>query len=275
MGGFLKLIIRYHFFLLFVLLESLALYLVISNNYEKRFKYISSANAVSGYLYDNYSGFLNYINLREQNIEISKKNNELLNQLAFRIKSDSIRKDTLIQDTVKQYYYYDARVINNSVNKKYNYMTLNKGINDGIEEDMGVISAKGVVGIVRDVTNNYASVISVLNGKLGISAKLKKNDYFGSLVWNGLDPQTSQLYEIPSHVELEKGDTVVTSSYSSVFPEGIMIGVISDFHRKSEGNFYDISVTLSADLSALTHVYLIKNVLRQEQLQIEQSVNND
>ena len=134
---------------------------------------------------------------------------------------------------------------------------------------MAVISTNGIVGIVKNVSNNFSTVISILNTSLRVSAKIKKNDYFGSLSWNGINYTKAQLDEIPFHVKISVGDTIITSGYSAIFPEGNLIGTISDFDVKQGGNFYSIPVNLSTDFKNLSYVYIISDFLKKEQINLE------
>jgi rod shape-determining protein MreC len=152
---------------------------------------------------------------------------------------------------------------------------LNKGAAEGISRDMAVISPKGVVGIVRDVSANFCSVISVLHKDSKISAKIKKNNYVGTLVWKGMDYRTAHLQDIPTHVKLSLGDTVITSGYSHIFPEGVMIGTIKNFNILEGENFYTIKLTFSEDYNSLDHVYIINNLMKNEQEELEENLPDD
>ncbi len=283
MRNIIRFLIRYHFFILFLIIESISIYLVVQNNAYQRAKVINIGNTVSSYFYDKFYGFRVYFELKKTNDQLLKENTALrkkienLKSICINNEPEVIRHDTA-RDTLKikidttiQYKYINARVINNSINKQYNYLTLNKGADANIKSEMGVISPDGVVGIVQNVSGNYSSVISLLNRKLKISAKIKKNQYYGSLSWDGVDYQKVSLNEIPYHVDIAKGDTIVTSGYSAIFPEGIIIGYISDFDIKG-GNFYNITVKLANDMKKLTYVYVIKNVLSKEQKNLEKSI---
>jgi rod shape-determining protein MreC len=181
-----------------------------------------------------------------------------------------------VNDTIhhQQYSFITAKVINNSVNRRNNYLTLNAGSLQGIKPEMGVISSEGIVGIVKDTSKHFCSVMSFLHKDSKISAKLKKSGYIGSLVWDGYDASRASLKDIALHVQFAKGDTIVTSSYSSIFPEDIMIGRVEDFETKAGDNFYDITIRLSTDFSKLSYVYIVNNVLKEEQQQLEQIQSN-
>jgi len=158
-----------------------------------------------------------------------------------------------------RYRFIPAEVINNSINRQNNFITLNKGKKDGIRPEMGIVGPTGIVGIITHVSGHYSSGATVLNRRWRVSAKLKNSNYFGSLVWDGLSYQTAQLNEIPFHVELAAGDTIVTSGYSTVFPEGIMIGQIKKVDIGSGDNFYAIDVSLSTNFMTLTYVEVVED----------------
>jgi len=174
----------------------------------------------------------------------------------------------------RKYTYIPAQVISNSVNKQYNFVTIDRGSNHGIKPEMAVISPRGVVGVVYSVSANYATVISLLNRDFMLSVKIRKNNYFGPLAWEGINPEIASLTEIPYHVNVQKGDTIVTSGYSTIFPEGLLVGVVSDFQIE-KSNFYRINVELSEKFRQLTYVYVINNLLSDEQINLEEQLSND
>jgi rod shape-determining protein MreC len=182
----------------------------------------------------------------------------------------------VVTDTIRkqQYTFLTARVVNNSINRRNNYLTLNKGSLQGVQAEMGVICPDGIVGIVKDVSEHFSSVISVLHKDSRISTKIKKNGYIGSLMWEGYNAGYAILKDIPKHVKLAVGDTLVTSQFSAIFPEGIMVGVIDKFDSKP-GDFYLIDVKLSTDFDNLSYVYLVTNVLKEEQKKLEEPLAHD
>ena len=180
-------------------------------------------------------------------------------------------------DTVhkQQYTFVTAKVINNSVNRRNNYLTLNKGGLQGIKPEMGVVCAEGIVGIIKDTSGHFSSVLSLLHKDARISAKVKKSGYIGSLVWDGYDFRHATLKDIALHVKLTRGDSIVTSSFSSIFPEGIMIGTVEDIETKEGDKFYSITVKLSTDFSNLSSVYIVENMLKGEQQSLEEKQTDD
>jgi len=226
-------------------------------------------------MFDHLGGISKYTNLRKANQDLAAENNLLRNQLDqynLILSNNQIRRIDSLPGRL--YTFTPATVVNNSVNKQYNYVTLNKGKKHGIRQEMAVISPTGVVGVIYGASSHYSTVISLLNRDFRLSSKIRKNDYYGSLYWTGDDYQIATLGDIPYHVELALGDTIVTSGYSSIFPEGLMVGVISDF-QQTEGNFYIIEVKLSVDFKTLTHVNIIQNLLIEEQVNLENQEMND
>lgn len=257
---------------------------VTYNNYQ-RATFLDSSNFFSGTLYKTFSSFFQIFEFKQVNIRLAEENNLLRNALQEHYlksnpgnyhSSDSILLTKIAKDSSINvvYRFTTARVINNSVNQQHNFITLNKGRRDGIKTDMGVIANGQVVGLVTNVSDNFSTVISLLNSRWKISAKIKRNNYFGSLSWNGKDYRRVQLNEIPYHVPVQIGDTVVTTGYSSSFPEGLMIGTISDFSIGTGSNFYKIEIMLAADFKNLVIVGLIENKQLNEIKQLE-SLNNN
>ncbi len=275
MRNFLLFIYRHNFTFLFLILEIVSFYLLINHNSYQRATWLSSSNKVSGNIYNSYSNATQYLMLQQINEELAKENAYLRSQMPASFK-DSKDYFSLVYDKLnkRQYTYRSARVINNSVNKHFNYITINKGSLNGIEKEMGVISAKGVVGIIKDVSEHYSSVISLLNTRLKISAKLKGKGFFGALGWDGDDYRYAWLNEIPIHASVSVGDLVVTSGYSAIFPEGILIGTVEEVEKDKGESFYRIKVKLSVDFKDLSFVEVISNNMRDEQLDLE-STNND
>jgi rod shape-determining protein MreC len=275
MRNLLKFIVRYHFTILFVILEIVAFVLLIQFNTFHKSKFINFTYSVKGGLSRAILNVREYLSLREENRKLVEENNKLYNLLksSYRISSPESFK---VNDSVYEhrYVYIDAKVINNSTNKQYNYITLNRGRNYGIEPDMAVLSNDGIVGIIKNVTDNYSSVISLLNRYFMVNAKIKRNGYFGPLSWTGKGHSEAILTDIPHHVEILIGDTIVTSGYSAIFPENCMIGITSDYKLKG-GNYYELTVDLATDFKNLTNVQVVKNFFRQEQIELEKSVEGD
>lgn len=262
--------------MLFVLLELFSFLLLIQNNNYHNYSIISSSSQITGNIYSAYSSVSQYFSLRQANDDLAKENAKFKSMSAesfisytdtFNLYKDSARH--------QKYIYIPAQVINNSVNKQDNYLTLDKGAKHGITTDMAVINSEGVVGVIKNVSDNFATVISVLNSNLKVSTRIKRNNFFGALSWNGRSPKRAKLNDIPIHVKLNKGDTLVTSGYSTIFPSGIMVGFISEFEQSEGSNFYEIDVDLVTEFQNLSKIYIVKNLLQNEQNELENKVNNN
>jgi rod shape-determining protein MreC len=270
MRNLIQIILKYHFIFLFILLEAFSFFLLVQNNNYQKSSFINSSNRISGSVYESYNSVEQYISLKEVNEKLSKENAQFRNmhKESFVEYLDSFVKPN--DSTLKRKYeYLSAKVINNSVNKPNNFITLNKGSKHGIKPDMGVICNEGVVGVVKNVSENFSTVISLLNSNLKISAKIKQNGFFGSFYWDGWDAKYGKLNDIPIHAPLKRNDTIVTSGLSTIFPDGILVGHILSFRQDKGSNFYEIDVRLSTDVRSLQYVYVIKNLLRDEQLDLE------
>lgn len=261
--------IKHHLIFLFILLEGLSLYFLFQRNRFHKSAFLNFMDEFNGSIYQRVVNTKKYFSLQEENKKLVQENLALRKQI---IDYSTTLKRQLNQDLPEinsdQFELNHAYVIKNSVNKQYNYITLNKGEKDGLKANMGIISRNGVVGIIKSTSTNFSNVISLLNRDLIISAKLKNSEYFGPLRWEGGNYRIAILRDIPYHVNLEIGDTIITSGYSAIFPEGIVIGTIREF-RVEGGNFFRIEVELSADFKHLTHVYVIKNKGRKEQIELE------
>ncbi|WP_083464551.1 rod shape-determining protein MreC [Marinifilum fragile] len=264
-------IVRFHFTILFIVFEIFCLLLLVNyNNYQKS-EFLNSSNAISGGIYQKVSSVTDYLSLAQTNEELNRENVRLRNLLhsSYKLTTDSsfIFIDTIYK---QQYIYRTAKIINNSVNKQLNYITINKGRIHGIEREMAVVTDNGVVGVVKSVSDNFASVISVLNDRLRISAKLKGNNYHGSLIWDGVDYRKAMLKDIPFHVKIAKGDTIVTSGFSAIFPEGLQLGVVDEVMASSGDNFQNIKVLLSNDFKSLSYVKVVGDLMKEERLKLEE-----
>lgn len=251
-------------FIFYMILSSILLF---NNNPYQQSVYLTSANIVVSSIYDKINSVTSYFYLRDINEDLQKRNAALeLEVLALReiVKDYKAQSMDSIQSPQSQYDYILSRVISNSISLQHNYITINKGTEDGVVSEMGVVDQNGVVGIVNVMGKKSSRVISLLNPNLRLSCKVKGSDYFGSLVWDGKSPNYAILEEMPRHVEFEKGDTIVTSGYSAVFPEGLNVGVIENQLTSGGDNFYSLRVRLLSDFSHLSTVRLIKNNMKEE-----------
>ncbi|MCF6183572.1 MAG: rod shape-determining protein MreC [Bacteroidales bacterium] len=267
MKEFINFIKSAHFFLLFLVLESFSIFLIVKNT-DKKLVFLNSANSVSGFFHKESSYISDYFSLRTDNQRLIKENNRLKNYITLLKPKKHLFSADL--ENIGYYYKY-AEVVKNSVNKPNNILTVNKGSSDGIYENMAVVSDEGIVGITAIIGKRYTTVISVLNSKLGISAKIKRTGFHGIIKWDEKNPEYVLLTDIPVYTSLYKGDEVVTGGYSAIFPEGMKIGTVSEFKKDKQSTFFIIKVKLSQDFRKLNNVYLVDYKGRKERIQIEDS----
>lgn len=249
-------------FLLFSLLFFFAITLTIRSHSYHNTKFMSSANFISGGIYKAKSNFTQYFGLIKENQKLMDENIRLRGILES-YKYDS---ETVIQDSIQFFYKYkfiSARVINNNYSKTKNLLTIEIGSNQGVRIDMGVITTNGIIGIVNNVSENYATVQSILNTNSQVNAKLKNSDHFGSLVWNTKKPNVVQLIEVNRTAPVKVGDTILTGGKSTIFPEGLQIGTIQAFEL-GENDSYNLDIKLFNDMTNLKYVYLIENTRAEE-----------
>lgn len=266
MRNILAFIVRFHFLLLFIVLEVVALAMLVNSTYFQQSAILNTGNVITGKFYTATSNITGYFKLRRTNELLSIENSILRQGSDFSfLKNDTNtfwKNDTLYR---QQYKYIVARVIHNSVGKRNNYIMLDKGKRFGIEKDMAVITPNGIAGTVISVSENFSWVMSVLNKHTRISARIRKNDQMGTVVWNGVNPSIGTLTDIPAHVKLSRGDTIVTSGFSNIFPAGLMLGTINDFRVEQGEHFYIIPFTFSVDFNSLDYVYVVQNLMKEEQ----------
>ena len=265
-----------HWFV-FVFFEILSFILIFQNNAYQRNVYLNSANVFSGYLLSVSSSVISYTNLHKENRMLVEQNKQLeLELLQLKLRSEAMKAalfsyDPVMTDSIYSIYdYITAEVVNRNSTHLLNYLTINKGYRDGIRPEMGVISANGVVGKVITVQDRYSVIIPLLNPKWKLSCKLYNSNYDGLLVWDGRNIQYSNLEELPTHTQFVKGDTVVTSGFSAVFPPGIIVGTVVESNRSGTTGLYSLKIKLSTDFQRLTYVRVVKNVFQSEQWEVEQ-----
>lgn len=242
--------------------------LTSGNNYHNT-RVVNSVRSLTLGFEEKIENARDYLSLREINKNLAEENAALKNSARSSLKKNNSLffhvSDSVYQ---QQYNYSSAEVIENSINRQKNYFTLNKGERQGLTNDMAVTAGNSVAGVIVGCSENYAVAMSLLNLDFRLSARIKSNGYFGSLSWDGLDIRHVVLSEIPQHVTVNLGDTIETTGFSAVFPEGIMIGTISDF-EKIGGDFYSIKVLLITDFKKLHFVDVIGNMKKNEQLGLE------
>ncbi|WP_439881185.1 rod shape-determining protein MreC [Pontibacter sp. MBLB2868] len=273
-------IYRFRAFLVFVLLEVLCVIMIVRYNTYQGAAFFNSANKYVGQVLDFQSGITDYFRLTTINRTLAKENAALRGEVmrykqAALVDSTSTLDSTFfaLTDTLQAspYILHAGRVINNSIRRSNNTLTLAVGTADGVQPGMGVISPNGVVGRIKTVSKNYSTATSLLHSQMLISAKIKKNNTFGTIKWTGGDYRTALLDYIPLHVKPAKGDTIVTSGYNTVFPEGILVGTISSIEKEQDKSFYTIRVKLAVDFAQLSYVYVIENTVKEEREELEQN----
>jgi rod shape-determining protein MreC len=250
--------------ILFLLLLTFSLFLTIQSHSYQKSKFISSANFLSGGIYSWTSNINSYFYLEEYNLRLLEENERLRTRLATYEDSLEIStyRDTSSFDA--DYIFRASEVINNNYAKVDNYLTIKSGSRNGIERDMGVVTSKGIVGIVENVSPNYSTVISILNSNSRINAQLKQSNHFGTLVWNGDDPNVVQLIDVPSVAPIAEGDTIITGGRSLIFPKGLPIGAIKNFSLDQSESYYNIDIELFNDMTNIGYVYIIENTSQAE-----------
>ena len=266
-------LIRNKNFLLFIVLFSISIFLTIQTHSYHKNNFVNSSNSITGGIYTIKSSITNYFNLREENEILIDENTRIRIQLES-YKSKVVNQNIDTNSILSKYYFVSAKVINNSFSKTKNKLTIDKGERDSIQLDLGVITSKGIVGIIDNVSNKYATIQSILNTNSQINAKLKNAKHFGSLVWNTKDPNVIQLIDIPRLAPVKIGDTIVTGGKSTIFPEGILIGAVIDFELTEDKNSQNLNIQLFNDMTNLQHVYIIDNLDSQEIIYLEKGLEN-
>ncbi len=283
-------IYRYRAFLVFILLEVGCVYLIIRNNRFHNAAFFNSANLYAGQVLAFRSRVYDYFRLVQVNQTLVQENTQLKQQL-YRLQairahdslpafSDSvfIQTDSIpAYDSLKvrlAHEYISAKVINNSIRQLNNFITLNVGAADGISPGMGVISAEGLIGRVKTVSAHFATVTSLLHSKMFVAAKIKSrlpgtNNTIGTVKWDGNDARVALLDYVPLDKKIVRGDTITSSGYNAVYPEGVLIGTILSASREPDKSFYTIKLKLAVDFSRLSFVYVVKNKFQAEQDSLE------
>ena len=278
MRNLLNFFLKYNYWFLFILLEVISFALLFRFNNYQGSAFFTSSNQVAGMVYEAANNVTGYFHLKSINDDLVQKNVELelqmerLRSALMELTADSTGLEKMKSDALKGYDIYRADVINNSLTHVDNYITIDKGENDGIRPEMGVINGNGVVGIVYQTSANYSVVIPILNSKSSISCKIKRSDYFGFLKWDGGASEYAIVKDMPRHSLFSLGDTIVTSGHSAVFPGGIPIGTVEDMSDSHDGLSYLLKVKLFTDFGRLNDVRVIAQKGQEEQIELEQKV---
>ncbi|MCE5332797.1 MAG: rod shape-determining protein MreC [Bacteroidales bacterium] len=277
MRNLINFLIQYSVVILFLVLEVISFTLIVNNQDYQKSVFLSSSNSVISGMYEMSNSVVEFFKLRDANENLSEENTALKNEIiSLRNQLSTLqpeKTDSLLFriPPEMEYEFISAKVINNSTNKLQNYITLNKGLRDGIKVDMGVIGDEGVVGIIKTVSDKFSVVIPVLNDKIKINCKFKKNNYSGPLQWTGMDYRYAELKDIARHVEFSLGDSLITSGFTNTFPEGIPVGTIENFNIKESEAYYNIKVKLAVNFRTLSHVKVINYKNYNEQRILEKA----
>ena len=269
---------RYFTFIFFITLQIISIVFLVNFNKTHQAVYSGVANEVTGSINGRYNKVQNFFHLQESNQLLLEENTRLKNLLGINFETpDTIRLnilDSLYRDTtgkMRKFVWLPAKVVNNSIALQTNYITLHRGTNQGVNKDMAVVGPQGIVGIVVDVSKNYAKVMSVLHINNKVSAMLKKNFITGIVEWDGKDPKYITLNKIPKTTVVAKGDTVVTSRYSSIFPPNIVVGIVEEVKKDPVNNYFIIKLKTATNFYTLEYVNLVENVQLLEQKQLEEA----
>ncbi len=281
MRNLLDFLIKYSKWFIFIIYVIISCMLLFNNNPYQHYIYLTSANKTSSLVFKTSGMVTSYFHLHDINEDLQRRNVSLESEVIWLRKElaryqEDVVADSLARDSsLMQFDFILAHVISNSVSRANNYITIEKGALDSIHPEMGVVDQNGVVGIVNIVGDHSARVISLLNPKMRLSCKVKGREYFGSLVWDGVSPHEALLEEMPRHEKFKKGDTIVTSGYSAVFPEGIPVGTIISHEKEHDDNFYALRIKLFTDFTTLSTVRVIRNNMKDELMMIQAGEEND
>jgi rod shape-determining protein MreC len=267
---------RYFNFLLFLVLQIVAIVFLVKYNKTHEAVYAGIANEVTGQINQQYNKVQYYFQLKQTNKQLAEENAQLRNLLASNFEGpDTARQriiDSLVVDTAKgirKFVWLPAKVVSNTTASQMNYITIHRGSLQGVKKDMAVIGPNGIVGIVIETSDNYSRVMSLLHRNSKVSSMLKKGNIAGSIEWDGKDPQYLTLKNIPKSVQITKGDSVLTSTYSANFPSHIMVGRVFNITNDPSSNFYTIKVKTATNFFAIQYVNVVENIQWEEQRRLE------
>ena len=275
MQQILNFLIKHNHWFLFILLEGISFVLLFSfNNYQSASMF-TSTNEVAGNIYSMISDVDCYFTLNEENQALLEHNKELISEIEALKEELATLKDSsaIAAFPDGKFRFNTARAVNNSLNKLQNFITIDKGENDGVGSEMGVFNDKGVVGIIYQTSGNFSLVMPLLNSKSMLSCRVKGSNSFCTLRWHGEELQYSYLIDLPRYAIFQQGDTVVTSGFSSIFPADIPVGEIERLEDSDDGMFYRARVRLFVDFASIDNVFVVGNDNKKEQDTLEQSIN--
>lgn len=270
MSGLIAFLIRYKNSLLFLLLLIIGLSLTVQTHSYQRSKVVNSANSVTGRLFTWRNSVSSYLHLKRENALLADENRVLREKL---LNLTEIGKHTHMVDSLNfetGFKVFNAEVISNNYSGIDNYILIDKGAADGINEELGVLTGRGIVGVVEKTGNRFSRVISILNSKLPVNAQLKNSGHYGTLIWDGKDPNRVRLIEVPRQAVVSEGDTIITNGKSMIFPKGIPIGTVTRYNMDSSDNYFELEVELFNDMTNIGTVYIIQNLNIEEFKELNQ-----
>jgi rod shape-determining protein MreC len=269
MRNLLNFLIRFNNLIIFLILEGITFYFLATGNNYHNTRVVNGIRVLSHGIETKINKTRSYISLREINESLAAENIALRNRMEHMSKSGNSLFFSVNDTIYRQLYRHtSAEVIENSVNRQKNFFTINKGTKQGISADMAVISSDGVAGVIVGCSENYSVAMSMLNLDFRLSVRIKSNGYFGSLTWDGRNYRHAVLGEIPQHISVSAGDTIETTGYSAIFPEGLAVGTIKEFEKKG-GDFYKITVSILTDFKKLHYVDVISDLEKTEKVELE------
>ncbi|MBK9291807.1 MAG: rod shape-determining protein MreC [Bacteroidetes bacterium] len=256
MYNILRFLQRHNFFLLFVLLEVVSLIMLTRSHSFQKAAINTASSGLAGKVYELRANIASYLALRDANTKLLEQNARLMSEIALLRSTVPLPE---LKDTLKVFEFIPARVVNNTVHLRNNIFVIDKGRKHGVRKDMGVIAPEGAAGIVIAVSENYASVMSLLHKFGSISVRFKNNDQLAILQWNGGNYRFGDVVDIPTHIEMKPGDTLLTSGFSLVFPPDVMVGTIHEVTQSPTGGLNTARIAYAVDFNKLRNVYVIKN----------------
>ncbi len=269
-----QLFIKYSAHILFIVLEVVCFTLIVNKNDTQKSIFLNSSNVVAGKIEAQRSALVEYKNLKNLNDSLLRENANLIeNLISIEYSNESIPAS---DSMYFQYSLIPAKIVNSTINLRNNHFTINKGSREGVKQGMGLIASQtGLIGIVRNTSENFAHVISLLNRQTKISCAVKNRNGHGTLIWENDDPLRMTLESIPKHERIEVGDTVITSGYSTVFPRGILVGKVESLTVHAGSNSHSITVRLFNDLTSAKFAYVVQNRFATEQATLEKEVGHE
>jgi len=270
MGNILAFLARHNKFFIFILLEAICFSLVVNFNKDQGSSFFRTASELSGGIDESFAKVSSYFQLNQINDSLKSENARLRSKMNNAYYFDTSKSKVVCDTTYKQHYtLVPCNVINNSVSNRNNYLTLDAGANMNIGKHLGVVTTSGIAGVTRDVSQHFTHVLSILHKDFTVSAEIAEIKEIGTVAWDGNNPEIVILKEIPLHIRIKKGMHVVTSPYSNLFPKATPIGIIENFEIKQADAFYTIYVRLSSDIRNLRSVYVVNNLMKEEQQKVE------